>query len=728
MSKELQPPRGLLHPDNRANLFAAIGIIAILTIMLGNLPAGVLSVLLSLNIGLALIILMISFYIASPLDFSTFPSVILILTLFRLALNVASTKLILLPSTLAPSEKAGSVIEFFGRYVSGDNAMVGFVIFLILVLIQFIVITRGASRIAEVAARFTLDAMPGKQLSIDQDLNSGLLSEDEARSKRESLAREADFYGAMDGASRFVRGDAIAGLVITAINIIGGIVVGTVSDKLSLYETFSTYTLLTIGDGLVSQIPSLLISTASGIVVTRAASRESLGAGVTKQVLAQPASLAVASSTLGFLAIVSLANPATRGIFFPFAFMAIALGAVWFKSGRKDQVAYEEQVREKKEKAEAEPTTMEPVEAFLKVDTMEIMIGYNLVPLMDAGRGGDFLDQVSTIRRNTAMELGIIVPQIRIRDNMQLQPNEYSIRIRGSAVAQGDLVPDHFLAINPGADAPDVPGIRTTEPAFGVPAIWVTPQNRGAAEMAGYNIIEPSAVLATHLTELIRRHAGDILGRQETQKLIDGVKEESPVVVEELLEGPQAIGVGKIQKVLQNLLAERISIRNLVVILETLADNASITTEVDALTEFARMSQAATLTRNLIGDDGNLSVILLEPAVEREILGAAKQTSQGAYAALDPNLTRRLVEAVQNQVDEAASLGVHPVIMVNPQIRLLFSRLIRRYQPGVTVLSYSEVTADANIRSIGTVAFENARTESEGNQPAATPEVAAQPA
>jgi flagellar biosynthesis protein FlhA len=710
-SNGLEAPRGLLHPENRANLLAALGVIGILTIMLGSVPSSILSVLISLNIALSLMVLMISFYIGGPLEFSTFPSVILLLTLFRLALNVASTKLILLPTAGTPTEKAGAVIEFFGRYVAGANAVVGFVIFLILVLIQFIVITRGASRIAEVAARFTLDAMPGKQLSIDQDLNSGLINEDQARAKRESLAREADFYGAMDGASRFVRGDAIAGLVITVINVIGGIIVGATRENLSLTETLATYTILTIGDGLVSQIPSLLVSTASGIVVTRAASTDTLGVSVGKQLLSQPASLAVAAGTMAFLAFTSLGSSATRGIFIPFATMASILGTMWFFTTRRKQVEYEVSVRHKREAIEGAPKEAEPVESFLKVDTMEMMIGYNLVPLMDGARGGNFLDQVATIRRSIALELGIVVPQIRIRDNIQLRPNEYSIRIRGVQVAAGEILSDHFLAINPGEGGGDIPGIHTTEPAFGVPAIWVSPQNRSAAEMAGYNVIDPSSVLATHLTEIIRRHAADLLGRQETRKLIDGIKVDSPVVVDELVEGPQALGVGRIQKVLQNLLAERVSIRNLGLMLETLADNAAITKDADALSEFARMAVAPAITQALIGPDGNLSVILIDPQVENEVQNAARQTSQGSYAALDPNLSRRIVEAVQKQADEAASLGVHPVVLTNPQIRLVFSRLIRRYFPGISILSYTEVTGETNLRSIGTVSFADSAKE-----------------
>jgi flagellar biosynthesis protein FlhA len=706
MTNTFDAPRGIMHPSNRANLLAALGIIGILTIMLGSIPASFLSVLLALNIALALIVLMISFYITGPLDFSTFPSVILILTLFRLALNVASTKLILLPAdTTSPEEKAGRVIEFFGQYVAGNNPVVGFVIFLILVLIQFIVITRGANRIAEVAARFTLDAMPGKQLSIDQDLNSGLITEDEARKKREDLAREADFYGAMDGASRFVRGDAIAGIVITLINIVGGIVVGLTQDNLSFAETLTTYTLLTIGDGLVSQIPALLISTAAGIVVTRAASSDTLGSSVSKQILAQPHALSVAAATLAFLGFVSLLSPDTRGVSFPFLLMAAALGGTWLVMTRKEKEEYENKIKQRREEVERAPKERESPESLLRVDTMELMIGYNLVPLMDSARGGDFLDQVASIRRNVALELGIIVPQIRIRDNMNLGPNEYSIRIRGVQIAAGEILPDHFLAINPGGEIEGISGIHTTEPAFGVPAIWVTTQNRSSAELAGYNVIEPSAVLATHLTEVIRAHSAELLGRQDTQKLVDNLKGDAPVVVNELLEGPNALGIGKIQKVLQNLLAERVSIRNLVVILEALADNATISKEVDALTEFARMALSQQITQSVTGDDGTLSVILLEPAVEKEIQNAARQTSQGSYVALDPNLTNRIVNAVQRQADEAASLGVHPVLLTNPQIRLVFSRLIRRHIPGLTVLAYTEVTGEANLRSIGTVAL-----------------------
>ncbi len=715
MANSLDAPRGLTHPDNRANLLAAIGIISILFIMLGNIPAWMLSSLLAFNIAVALMVLMISFYITGPLDFSTFPSVILVLTLFRLALNVASTKLILLPATVSPEDKAGAVINFFGSYVAGNNPVVGFVIFLILVLIQFIVITRGSNRIAEVAARFTLDAMPGKQLSIDQDLNSGLITEDEARKKREDLAREADFFGAMDGASRFVRGDAIAGIIITLINIVGGLVVGVTQDGLTFTGTLSTYTLLTIGDGLVSQIPALLISTAAGIVVTRAASSDSLGAGVSKQILAQPASLAVSAATLTLLGGLSLISPETRGIFFPFALMAAAMGGMWYLVSQREEQEYQHKLDVQKQEIEKPSRDSEPPESFLRVDPMELMIGYNLVPMMDSSRGGDFLDQVASIRRNIALEMGVVVPQIRIRDNMQLGANEYSIRIRGVQVAQGEVLPDHFLAINPGGDVGEISGIHTTEPAFGVPAVWVTGQNRGAAELAGYNVIEPSAVLATHLTEIVRAHASELLDRQATQKLIDGTKEECPVVVGELLEGPQAIGIGKIQKVLQNLLGERVPIRNLPHILEILADNSAVTKEVDPLTEFVRVGLALGITQSVMSSDGTLSVIVLDPSVEQEIQNAARQTSQGSYAALDPNLSKRIIEAVLEQVDVASSLGLPAVFLVNPQIRLVFSRLIRRYLSGVTVLSYTEVTGETNLRSIGTVTLSKS-TEQEATQ------------
>lgn len=695
---------GMFKEIDVGNALAIAGLMGIFAILIVPLQTSLLSLLIVINMSIALVILMMTFYVRRALDFSTFPTVILILTLFRLSLNLATTKIILSRAeTGEVLNKAGAVIRFFGEFVAANDPVVGFVVFLILTLIMFIVITRGAGRIAEVAARFTLDAMPGKQLSIDQDLNAGLINEDEARARRVDIAREADFYGAMDGASKFVRGDAIAGLVITAVNVLGGLLVGVLRENLTVTQTLHTYTMLTIGDGLASQIPALLMSTAAGIVVTRAASTDTLGRSVGLQVLAQPFALFFGGVSLLLIGLIAMFWPDTRGISMPFMSIGVLLvGTTFYLWEQKVRLGQQEADQAAKEaRVQKEP---ERIEDLLRVDPMELEIGYALVPIMDPQRGGDFLERVAGIRRSVALELGVIVPQIRIRDNMNLSPNHYTVSIKGIRVTEGELRSDHYMVLNPGGTIEGLSGWTTTEPAFGLPAMWVPPEQKGLAESSGYQVFESSAVLATHLSEVIRGHAGDLLGRQEVEHLIDTIKPTAGVVCHELLEGPNKIGVAKIQKVLQNLLRERVSIRNLAGILEAIADNLGLTQDTDLLTECARISQARMITQQYLREDNRLPVIMLEPSVEKVVTDAVRQSNQGAYMAMDPQIQQEIIRALSGAVTHLSSqLGQAPPVLTNPQIRLFFKRMIERSVPGVAVLSYNEISPDVEIRSVGVV-------------------------
>ncbi|MBE7560001.1 flagellar biosynthesis protein FlhA [bacterium] len=695
------------------DLLAPALMVVVLGIMLIRIPPNLLDFLLVIDIAGSLVVLLVGFYIIKPLEFSTFPAILLVATLYRLSLNVASTKLILSETTLAsPQDKAGNLIKFFGRYVAGDDPVVGIVIFAILVLIMFVVITRGAGRIAEVAARFTLDAMPGKQMAIDADLNSGLISEADARRRRAEIAREADFYGAMDGASKFVRGDAIAGLFITLINILGGIVIGLLRDNLPFGEVVRNYTILTIGDGLVTQIPALLVATAAGIVTTRAAGETTLGKNLFQQIFAQSAALGIASGTMAVLGLFGLFDAQSRGIALPSLVIAglLAYGAWRIRREGEERVA-----REKTEAAAAAATAAarepEKVEALLTVDPMEIRIGYALIPIVDAAQGGDLLDRVKEIRRKMAMELGIVVPPIRICDDMHLDPRVYSIRIRGVQVGHGDLSPDGFLVMSPDSDLSAVPGTRTTEPAFGLPAKWIEKDQRRRAEMAGYNVIEPAAVLATHLTEVIRGHAAQLLGRQEVQQLLDNLREAQPVVVRELLEVAQ-VKLGTVQKTLQNLLRERVPIRNLATILETIADYADRTNHnPELLAEYARMALARSIVDRHLGPDRRLGVITLDPELEQALVEGISRGGEPGYGAVDPRLTDALVRAVEEEAARRSAAGAEAILLVNPQVRLFVRRVLERTLPGVTVLSYNEITPDVRVERVGTVRSPGASQE-----------------
>lgn len=669
------------------DLTILIGIIGIVLMMVVPLPTSLLSFLLILNIAIALIVLLVSMNTKDALDFSIFPALLLVTTLFRLALNVSTTRHILAHAN------GGRVIETFGNFVTHGSLAVGFVVFAILVVVQFIVITKGAERVAEVGARFTLDAMPGKQMSIDADLNSGLIDEQEARKRREKIEREADFYGAMDGASKFVKGDAIAGIIIVIINLLGGLAIGMLVHDMSIGEAARTFSVLTIGDGLVSQIPALLISTATGMVVTRSATEENFAADITRQLMLFPKLLYIVAGTLAVL-----------GLFTPIGFwttIPLAATFVFFalrmqKNIQEQQVEQEQQEEEKELEQVKNP---ESVIQLLQVDPIEFEFGYGLIPLADAQQGGDLLDRIVMIRRQCAMELGFIVPVIRIRDNIQLKPNEYVIKIKGNVVARGEILMNHYLAMSPGVEDESITGIATTEPAFGLPALWIDEEMRERAELSGYTVVDPPSVVATHLTEMIKRHAHELIGRQDTKTLIDKVKENHPALVDEFI--PELLQVGDVQKVLANLLKENISIRDLVTIFETLADYARFTKDTDLLTEYVRQALSRQITQQYVPDGRSLKVLTIGPGLEKKISEAIQQTEHGRYLALDPASTQQIYQSLQTQFKKFAQTGQQPVLLVSPSIRLYLKQLLERMVRDVPVLSYNELEPNIEIQSVG---------------------------
>ncbi len=674
-----------------SDIALAVGVIMILILMIVPLPASVLDILLALNISAALILLLVSLYLINPLDISVFPSLLLILTLFRLSLNIASTRLIL------GEAYAGEIIRSFGNFVVKGNYVVGFIIFLILVIIQFVVIVKGAGRIAEVAARFTLDAMPGKQMSIDADLNAGLITEDEARERRMQISREADFYGAMDGASKFVKGDAIAGLIITSINIIAGLIIGVLQMGMPLSEALQTYSLLTIGDGLVSQIPALLVSTSSGIVVTRAASKENLSSDLGSQLLGNPKTLYIAAGTL----IVFSITPGLPTV--PFLVLAgvIAATAYTIKQGGPSGEDLETATQEAQL-----PAPTENIETYLQVDPLELEIGYNLIALVDVDQGGDLFERITSMRKQIAMEIGIIVPPIRVRDNLQLEPDEYIVKIRGNEIVRNEVFVGRYLAMNPGMVEEPLEGLQVIEPAFGLPAVWIPPDQRHEAELRGYTVVEPSAVLATHLMELIRKHADKLLGRQEVKQLLDNLKKDYPAVVEELV--PEQLSIGAIQKVLQNLLRENLPIRDLVTILETLADYAGMTKNVEVLTEYVRFAMSDTIAKLYQDEDGVIHAITVDPQIEQLITNSLqKQKQVSSNLGLSPAAIQQIHHSVGQAAEQALGNGYHPVIICSPTIRAYFRKLIENVFPEVVVLSFGELPSEVQIESIGKVSIGN---------------------
>lgn len=663
-----------------------LAVVLVVVMMVLPLPPFILDLLLAVNISLSLLILLISMNIREALEISVFPSLLLITTLFRLALSVSSTRLILLTGN------PGKIIIAFGDFVVGGNYIVGFVIFLILVVVQFIVITKGSERVAEVAARFTLDAMPGKQMSIDADLNSGLITESEARYRRIQISREADFYGSMDGAAKFVKGDAIAGIIIIIIDLIGGFAIGMFQRGMDFQGALSTYALLTVGDGLVSQIPALLISTATGIIVTRGASENNLGRDVTEQLFAHYRVLGTAAIVVALFGLVG-GMPKI-----PFLALSASLGAISYgvRKAEKGEEIEEDVALEQQQLEEARKP--ESLVSLLQVDQIELEIGYSLIPLVDEGQGGDLLDRISMIRRQCAIELGLLVPVIRIRDNLQLNPDEYVVKIKGIQVGRGELMINHYLAMDAGGVTESVPGIPTTEPAFGLSALWVDENTREQAEYAGYTVVDPPAILATHLTEIIREHSHELLGRQEVKSLLDSAREDYSAVVDELV--PDLLTVGEVQKVLQNLLREGVPIRNMVTILETLADMAPVTRDPDYLTEYVREALSRQISQMYL-ENGELTVLTLSPEWEEEIAGGIEYTDRGLSVALDPRTLQGLFQELAQSLEE--HIMSYPVVLVSPQIRMAVKRLTERALPRLIVLSYNEISPDIQVKAVGTV-------------------------
>jgi flagellar biosynthesis protein FlhA len=690
--------RPIAQLSAQGDVLVALAIIGILLIMVVPIPPLVLDLLLAVSITLALLIFVISLYILRPLELSVFPSLLLVMTLFRLSLNVASTRLVLLHGSEGPGA-AGRIINAFGHFVVGGNYVVGAVVFAILAVIQFMVITKGAGRIAEVAARFTLDAMPGKQLSIDAELNAGLVTEEEARARRLEISKEADFYGAMDGASKFVRGDAIAGIIIIAINIVGGLAIGVLQMGMNPMDALQTYTLLTVGDGLVTQIPALAISTAAGIIMTRAASESELSSAIGKQMLHYPKALGI---TAGFL----LAMGLIPGLpFLPFFIMAAVAGTVAYS--RANAVASLAE-GEGKEGGRGAMTQQGPekVEQLLPLDLLTVEIGYGLIPLVDASQGGDLLDRVGLIRRQVALELGFVVPPIRIRDNLSLKANSYMIKLRGLEVGQGELMVGHYLAMDPGTTQGALEGIETREPTFGLPARWINAAMKERAQILGYTVVDPSSVVATHLTEVIRREARDLLGRQEVQALLDHLKLSQPALLEGLI--PHQVSLGTVQRVLQGLLAEGVSIRDLPTVLETLSDYSPFTKDPLLLTEHARKALSKGICRSLASPSGTLAVLTLGPLLERTLAEAIVQSDQESYLALEARISQKIIESIARAVERSLPLEGQPVVLCTAMVRPHLRRLTERYLPQVVILSYNEIAPQVSVKVLRTVEFSDA--------------------
>ena len=666
----------------------AVAVMLILGIMLLPMPTFLLDMFLVMNITGALVIIFVAMYVLRPLEFSVFPGLLLMVTLFRLSLNVATTRLIL------GEAYAGEIIASFGNFVVGGNYIVGAVIFLILVIINFVVITKGSTRIAEVSARFTLDAMPGKQMAIDADLNAGLIDDDQARNRREMISQEADFYGSMDGASKFVRGDAVAGILMTLINIIGGLAIGTLQLGMKIGEAASTYTLLTIGDGLVAQIPALIISTAAGIIVTRATSESDFAADIQSQVTKQPKAVIVSSGVLGIIGLM----PGMP--FFPFAVMAGVLATIGYRASKTQSEASTVEAPEAEAVIEEEK-----IESFLHPDPFEIEIGYGLIPLVDSNQGGNLLDRISTIRKSLAIELGIVVPPIRIRDNIQLGSSEYIFKIHDVEIVKSDVMLDYFLVLNPD-DSIDLVGVDTTEPTFGLPARWISSDQKERAEAAGLTVVEPPAVIATHLMEVLKANAWKLFDRQETQRMLDHLKETHSAVVEGLV--PDLLPLGIVTQVLKNLLKEKIPVRNLVIILETLADYAAVTKDANTLTEYVRISMADTITNVFKNGKSDIAVTTFDSRLEDQIMEIIKEgKGNSRNLGLTPEQVNSLFKSIGKNIEKMVLDNRRPAILVSPQIRRYVRSFIEPVLPDVSVLSFSELTSDTELNTVGSINYPN---------------------
>ncbi len=673
----------------RSDVIAALGLVSILMIMIIPLPSIVLDLFLSMNITIALLILIISLYTIKASEFSIFPAILLTTTLFRLALNVASTRLILLHGDEGPGA-AGSVIQSFGQFVVGGNYVVGIVLFAILVLINFMVITKGAGRVAEVAARFTLDAMPGKQMAIDADLNAGLINEDEARERRKEISKESSFHGAMDGASKFVKGDAIAGIIITLINIGAGFVIGVVQKGMPMAEAAANYTILTVGDGLVGQIPALIISTAAGLLVTRTTGDKDFGTDLKNQFSNSTVALWVVSGILIIFALIP-------GLpFFPFLILSIALALLAYQIERSEKEEEETVV----EQPELLPESREEnYEEMLNVDMLQLEVGYGLIPFVDAAQDGELLNRIQSIRKQFAMNNGFIVPPVHIRDNLQLSPNQYTFSLKGVNVAGSEILPGHFMAMDPGMVTETIPGIATMEPAFGLPAIWITSDKKDRAQIAGYTVVDGTTVMATHVSEIIKQHSHELIGRQEVQGLLDNLSKTYPKLVEELV--PAVLSLGTTLRVLQNLLKEGVSIRDLRTILETMADWAQTTQDTDVLTEYVRHALSRTISNDLAAD-GVIPVITLSKPAEDAVINSVQHKETGSYLSIDPVIAQRILDSIGKAVALFDS-NSRPVLLAAPQIRPYVRNLTERYYPALAILSHNEITPNLKVRSLGTV-------------------------
>ena len=671
------------------DLFIGIYLLAAVLFFIISIPSWLLDILLAINILVAMVVLFNSLFAKEVLDMASFPTMLLFTTIFRISLNVSSTKLIL------KNGDAGKVVDTFGKFVGGGNLVIGIIIFIILIIVQFIVINKGSERVAEETARYTLDAMAGKQMAIDSDLNTGAITDKEAAERRKKLQQENSFFGSMDGATKYVKGDATAGLIITGINLVGGIVMGMIYGGLSINDALSKYTILTIGDGLCSQIPSLLISLATGILVTKASSDGELGDEIVGQLFSMDRVLIMVGAALSVL-----------GIFTPLPwYIFVPLGAALIFYGRKlGTKAGEAKIEESAEQEENEAQEIrkpENVVSLLNVDPIELEFGYGIIPLADVNQGGDLLDRVVMIRRQIALELGAVVPIIRLRDNIQLNPNQYVIKIKGIQVSEGEILFDHYMAMNPGYVEEEITGIPTFEPSFHLPAIWITESQRERAESLGYTVVDPPSIIATHLTEVIRQHIAELLTRQDVQNLINNIKDNNSTLIDELV--PKLMGIGEIQKVLQNLLEEGISIRDLVTILETLADHAAVTRDPDILTEYARQGLKRAISSKYFTVGEVTNVVTVDPAIEQEIMNSVKNTEQGSYLSLDPERSKKIVEALGNELKKLEDMGKNPIVITSPIVRMYFRNLAKDYYKDIIVISYNEVESNVELQSVGMV-------------------------
>ena len=675
----------------KADMGVALYLLAAIIFFIVPIPSILLDIMLAFNISIALVILMNALFVKEVLDMSFFPTLLLFTTIFRISLNVSSTRLIL--NTGDP----GNVVRTFGNFVGGNDIIIGAIIFVVMILIQLIVINKGSERVSEVTARFTLDAMPGKQMAIDADLNTGTINEKQARERRDKIQQESSFFGAMDGATKYVKGDATVGIVVTLINLVGGIAMGLTRQGLEITDALNQYGILTIGDGLVSQIPSLLISLATGILVTKASKEADFGDTLIRQLFGIPKVLYIVGAVLIFL---GLATPLDWRLFLP-------LGIAFLVAGRSMDTslgveAIEEEVDMAEEQAE-EIRRPENVVSLLQVDPIELEFGYGIIPLADVNQGGDLLDRVVMIRRQIALELGTVVPIIRLRDNIQLNPNQYIIKIKGIQVTEGEILFDHYMAMNPGFVEEEISGIPTFEPSFHLPALWITESQRERAESLGYTVVDPPSIIATHLTEVIRMHIDELLSRQDVQNLVNNIRESNPTLVDELV--PKLLGIGEIQKVLQNLLREGISIRDLLTIFETMADHAATTRDTDVLTEYARQSLKRAISSKYFPANEVTSVITLDPKVGQDIMGSVKQTEQGAYLALDPEKTKAIMASLETEITKLENLGKNAIIITSPIVRMYFKKLTEDYFRDLIVVSYNEVDSNIELQSVGMVSL-----------------------